>query len=241
MNKVKEFIATIIIFSCVQHQAISQVVVKVNDNTISFEENPRLNQVLDSIGLKQNWYWQSSKLFKLDSEYAEQKRDELLLQLNAITSDADSVEKLQTQIKGWKLATHMNAVIDYDLARYHRSSNPLFESGKYELVVTKRPTKLYVFGAVDQPTTIEYDNTVCIKNQLKQVNKTESADRNIVYAIQPNGKIREIPVAYWNHSCLQVMPGSQIFVPLAEHQWFEQNKRVNQLIAKLAVNRIVIE
>ncbi|GAA6185053.1 capsule biosynthesis GfcC family protein [Aliiglaciecola sp. NS0011-25] len=243
MNRLKSLFTVILFSFCINNYANSQVEVTVNGNILNFAENPRLNQVLESIALEQNWYWRASQLFKLDSDIAEKSRQELVKQLSVKSKVADSAtfNQLIKQIESWTLAQRIDIAIDYDLARFQLNHNPLFDDGKYRLTLSKRMTTLFIFGAVSQPSTIEYENNQCIENIVAQISKTESADANIVYAIQPDGVIRQLPVAYWNQKCHQVMPGTQLYIPLVESQWFADNSQLNQLIAELAVNRVVIE
>ncbi|GAB2678390.1 capsule biosynthesis GfcC family protein [Aliiglaciecola aliphaticivorans] len=243
MTRLIDLFKVTLLTLCISSYAHSQVEVTVNNRVLNFAENPRLTEVLESIDLKPNWYWPNTQLFKLDSNLAENKRIELIQKLENLSQDLDSSSqnKLIEQIKSWKLAQRINITIDYDFARFVLRYNPLFDDGKYSLIFRQRNPSLYLFGAVPQPKVLTYENNQCIENIVANIRKLDSAESSFIYAIQPDGVIRKLPIAYWNHDCQQVMPGSQIYVPLAESQWFSDNTQLNQLIAELAVNRTVIE
>ncbi|MEP4892434.1 MAG: capsule biosynthesis GfcC family protein [Aliiglaciecola sp.] len=243
MNRLKSIFKVTLLSLGFSSYVHSQVEVTVDNKVLSFVENPRLSQVLEPIDLKPNWYWRSAQLFKLDSDLAENNKRNLIDQLISVSQSNDStaLTPLISQIESWQLAQRIDIHIDYDLARFVLRYNPLFEDGKYELKLTKRQSSLFIFGAVSQPQTLAYENNQCIETIVAKIDKLEIADANFVYAIQPDGVIRKLPIAYWNQECQQVMPGSQLYIPLAEFQWFSENTQLNQLVAELAVNRIVIE
>ena len=56
--------------------------------------------------------------------------------------------------------------------------------------------------------------------------------------IQANGHVESIPTTEWNAKAVEIMPGSQLFIPFKQSYFGEDVKRINQIITTLAVNRV---
>ncbi|GAA0856128.1 capsule biosynthesis GfcC family protein [Aliiglaciecola litoralis] len=220
------------------------VEVTLNETDYSFGVNPRLSDVLAPVAFEEDWYWPASRLFKRSSNASEAMRSQViaLLAENGISESKykATYQSIINQIKNWQLADRITITIDYELARISAKHNPRVESGQYQLILSKRPSTLHVFGAVETPVEIIYQNNTCIEDVVSQMKLAEHADPSFVYLISPQGKVQKTPVAYWNKTCVLAMPGSMVYVPLQESAFFPSNNDVNQKVAELAVNRIAI-
>ena len=236
----KRLLSSLLLLANIQ-LCFAQVDISINDKNIIYDANPRLAEVLETVANDMPWYWPSAQLFKLKVTEVELQRQaliKLLEQNEGSDEQAIAHRTLMKQIKSWHLGDRISIKIDYDLARYSLNYNPRIENGKYLLTLSKRPTKLEVFGAVAAPISITYVENKCVKDLLNSITRLENADLNQVYIIAPTGKIDIAPVAYWNHHCVIPMPGSAIYIPLQENQWFEHAKIINQKVSSLALNRI---
>jgi hypothetical protein len=216
--------------------------VQISDNTYQFDGTPRLSSVLEPIAFDKNWYWPGAKLFMLNNSNINVAREQLITSLENIQKSSDNHDmeysKLIEQIKNWSLASRVNIVIDYDLARYSLKNNPVFEPGNYLLQLSEPPKYVKIFGAVSNPVNKEYQNNTCVHELLKNIAMSDQADKSIVYIIDGSGSVKKAPIAYWNRECVVPKRGAMIYVPLQEGQYFTQNNDLNKAIIHLAINRI---
>lgn len=228
------------LFSC---NVPANVHVLIDGKRYAYPANPRLADVLAPVALEGDWYWAGAGLYKLGDEYHSKDRKVIIKKLNELkVRNAERHSEYQSfiqQIESWQLVHRVDIDIDYELARIKISHNPRFENGDYLLNLSPRPDQIQVFGAIEESVELTYSNNTCIENYLKQLSKSNIASVDKVYVIQPNGKVFAVGAAYWNRECLLIMPGSQIYVPIAEHFYFNHIEELNWSIAKLSSNRIL--
>lgn len=222
--------------------APAEVKVSINDVLYSYDYEPRLLEVLSPIALNNDWYWPSAKLYRQDSEKAEEIRNNVIQGLSMLANNninsAKDYQSIIEQIKSWDLRQRVDIAIDFEYARFSLHANPKFESGDYMLSISDRPTSVYIFGAVVQPRPVAMQDNQCLRSVLKNVPKLDIADLNYIYLIAASGEIKKLPVAYWNHECAVAPPGAHIFVPLKESQWSKNVAQLNKTVASLAINRV---
>lgn len=219
--------------------AQADVELQINEKHYRFEENPRLSNVLSFVANQDDWYWPNAGLFRLDSNEFLIFKQQLINNLNNEESSISEIARnlLLKQINSWNLADRVAIDIDFDLARYNPKHNPIIEDGKYVLNLSKRGGQLFVFGAIKQEANLSYEENSCLSDVIGHVDKFEFADNSYVYVISPTGVISRAPVAYWNQQCTLVLPGSQIYIPVQENQFFPSIRKINEAVAQLAVNR----
>lgn len=217
--------------------------ININQQNFTFAEPPRLDQVLHNIAYADNWYWPAAKLFRLNTSNAITLRNDVLtklkfMQLSASDENAVLVGDLIKQIKNWQLADRVIINLDYDRAQTNPQLNPQFEQGQYQIDLVTRPNFFNVFGLVSQTLNISMKKDTCAHEYIA-ANLPELQNKDSVYLISADGQIDKIGIAYWNAACVDIMPGSQIFVPFDESQFFSDNQDLNNQIARLALNRIM--
>lgn len=216
----------------------AKVQIEINGVAYSYQNNPRLDEVLSPVVNQNNWYWPSAKLFKTDNAAIEAQRIALIKLLSSYgEKQRKEQQAIIDQIKNWHLADRVKIKIDFDLARFSLTNNPKFEDGSFVLTLSKRPNFLTLFGALPKPGTLPFPENKCVRDLLAHVDKLPNADHDHVYVISPNGNIDKVPIAYWNQLCFVPMPGSMVYVPLRENQWFTEATDINQQVAELAINR----
>ena len=220
----------------------ASVEISINESTYLFTTPPRLSDVLAPVALQKHWSWPASQLFSLDAAAVEQERSQLIELLAKEGRDntkyKSTFQSIINQLKSWQIAHRVAIPIDFELARYSLPNNPQFEAGSYQLLLSERPTSLYVFGAVSTPSNITYVNNQCLEDIMQTIVSAPFADSSFVYIISPQGKVQKAPIAYWNRQCILPMPGSTLYVPLRENTLFKAISNVNEDIATFAVNRI---
>lgn len=225
--------------------AHSQADIKVilNNNLYSYSVSPRLVEVLSPVAFDKQWYWPESKLFRSNTDYAQQLRTEIINLLKAEKANQESnnssYENIINQIGSWELADRIKVEIDFELARISAQHNPRLESGEYQLILSERPSNLYIFGAIEKPINTHYIDNTCVKDILSSLKFMHLADLSFIYIISPRGKVGKYGIANWNNECVLPMPGSTIYIPLQERLFSNQEKIINRKIVELATNRVV--
>ena len=222
----------------------ANVSIQLNKELYQFEHNPRLVEVLAKVATEKQWYWPAAALYRLDSSLAEQQRNNIieklkLIRLSLSEQHAARVTYLIEQIKLWQFADRVNVPIDFDAAQMNVNNNPRFENGSYRLDLILRPTTAQVIGLTTQSLSVDLTEAQCAHQYIHQL-VPNLANKDFAYLIQPNGVSIKIGIAYWNTNCVDIMPGSQIFLPLPESQFFHENRLLNEQIVALAKNRIVL-
>lgn len=224
--------------------ASSKAVVEVTINKIvyTYPTNPRLSDVLNPVARQEQWYWPESKIFRSDTTHSQEFRKQIIEKLSIESNENEryksTYQNIIKQIKSWELADRVPIKIDFELARISPIHNPRLEDGQFRIILSKRPTNLYVFGAVNNAFILPYNNNTCIEDIVSEITVSNYADKSYVYLISPQGKIEKSPIAYWNSQCTLPIPGYSLYVPLQESPFSQLHKIINTQILTLAVNRI---
>lgn len=225
--------------------AHSSVEIAINDTAYRYKNNPRLSEVLAPVAFLDSWYWPQSKLFRLNTKNAQALRSEVLNMLaqqkRSQNEHAALYENITQQLLSWEIADRVTVKIDFELSRISSAHNPRLDSAGFQLLLSKRPEHLYVFGALDNPQRIPYEDNTCIEQIMTQIKVSKIAHKSHLILISPQGNVSEAQTAYWNNECTLVMPVTMIYVPLQESLLSQQPNIINNKIAELAVNRIVAQ
>lgn len=226
--------------------AIAAVTVTINQEQYKFAHEPRLVEVLAPIAEQQNWYWPSAVLYEADDSQLEKTRQLLLNNLFALTKRyqtqspeiTQSLEQLHATVTSWHLSQRLPIKIDYDLARIVSASNPRLPHGNYILSLTPRKNTVQLFGAVNKTLNLPHLDHADVSKYIIDQTRTDLADKDYVMLIQADGRKITAPVAYWNKTHQEVMPGSQLFVPFKQSMFHSEFATINQQITALALNRL---
>ena len=221
----------------------AQVSVDINQQKFVYQMQPRLADVLRPVAYEQPWYWPAARLYRLNTNKVSELRSEIINKLKFIQADADKneatlVAALIEQITSWRLAERILINLDYELAQTKMERNPRFDNGEYKLELLTRPTDFMMFGAFKEPLTIPLNGEQCLHEYVHQA-IAELQNKDYVYLIKPNGEDEKIAVAYWNAGCVDVTPGSQIFLPFDESQFFGDMAKLNAQIIELTKHRLM--
>lgn len=224
--------------------AWAQVTILINKQPYEFTQPVRLSAVL-SIAANSDWYWPASGVFDLNDATAEREKEavlstirELLSRYEPQSASYQLLENLYAQVASWTVATRVKMPVSYNRARLFFEDNPQFQQGKYLLRLTGRPTVVHFSGAVAAPGAYKHSSNA-LYTVTNNVKNQPGADRSSVYVIAPNGNVSQRGIAYWNIDYAQLMPGSQVYVPIQEQLVGKTLDKLNQRIANLAVHRIL--
>lgn len=94
--------------------------------------------------------------------------------------------------------------------------NPEIETGDVA-IIPRQPATINVVGAVKAPCALLHSAQRDARQYLRDCPKTQAADPEQIYVIQPDGKVQPLGIALWNSSDPQaVAPGGTIYVPVRE-------------------------
>lgn len=225
--------------------SLAKVDLTINKTVYSYSTNPRLSDVLAPVAFQEPWYWPNTQLFRSNTTEAQELREQILAML-AIHSDENKKHQsiygsIVKQLENWEVADRVVIEIDYELSRISPKNNPLMENGVYQMLLSKRPTNIQVFGALNNELKLPYNDNTCVKDIISKIALSDYADKSYVYLISPQGQIEKSPIAYWNNKCIIPMPGSALFVPLQESLFSKAHSVINRDILALAVDRINIQ
>ncbi|MBU2979836.1 capsule biosynthesis GfcC family protein [Alteromonas sp. C1M14] len=224
----------------------ASVNVTVNGQQYRYINPVRLSLVLHTVGKNGQWYWPACAIYSTQTEAVEAQRQAILQDIDALAyalkptdEKAMALSALGRQIASWKLAKRLPVDIHFDAARLDASKNPMLQPGNYILSLRGRPQEVWVSGLVNTPGAYEYQNTMAPFEYAKGIERRADADPDYVYVISPRGEVSKQNIAYWGKSFSQVMPGSQIYVPLFSWLLSPDVDELNRKIAELAVHRVL--
>jgi len=222
------------------------VSVMVNKQTYQFDRPIRLSSVLSIVADNGDWYWPTASAFDLTNPTAEREKEMALSQIRQLLvsfdKDSDTHKALQNlfeQVSSWTVSTRIHMPISYNRARLFFEDNPMFQPGKYWIRLNGRPNVVHFSGAVIKPGAYQHQSDTSIYTAAHTVKKAVDADRSVVYVIDPMGNIEEKGIAYWNLDFAQLMPGSQVYVPISSELFSNKLKQLNERVAALAVHRVL--
>ena len=96
--------------------------------------------------------------------------------------------------------------------------------------------------SVSDGTTFAERGQACHRTSVLHANWTSctvTAQQQQREAVDPMGNIEEKGIAYWNLDFGQLMPGSQVYVPISSELFSNKLKQLNERVAALAVHRVL--
>jgi len=221
----------------------ANVTLHINNQQFDYVDAPSMVEVLSPVAQSADWYWPASKLFRLKTTNLEAERDSLLAQLEQLKVNASDKAKqeitaLQYFVRQWQLAERIVIPIDYDRARLESSFNPSFEPGSYLMQLSRRPTTVTFWGALQNSVTLYHKGVTPVAEYLTALTFSEYADRQNVVILQPDGRVQTVGIAAWNNQFSEVMPGATVFVPFSFGIFDAELQQLNERLLALAVNRI---
>lgn len=242
-----KFVAGIfLLLGLLSARALAVVDVQINQLQFSYPEPVRLAQVLAPVSGSSDWYWPASAIYKSDDDSAEQLRNQVLNQIVALKAQRDPSEAsyqalsaIEEQVSLWTLATRVVRTINYDAARLDPKQNPMLDHGRYMIRIMPRPDSVHLAGAVMRAGSYAHKSQTSTPDYLASISKLEGAEHDFVYVVTPFGEVNRVGIAYWNGTYNQLMPGSQVIVPVFSSIFTPSLTQFNESLAQLAVHRVL--
>lgn len=236
----------LLLSTSVFNTVMASVTVTMKQKQYVFTHEPHLINVLAPVAEQENWYWPSAILYQKEDSQLEKTRKLLLNNITTLIKRYQkeepeivmSLEQLQATITQWHLARRLPTKIDYDLARISAAANPKLPMGDYILYLSPRMNTVQLFGAVNRTTNVPHQPYADVSEYITPNILTDLADNDSLMLIQADGRKISVPIAYWNKTHQEVMPGSQIFVPFKQSLLKPEFATINQQIMALALNRV---
>lgn len=224
----------------------NMVSIMINKQTYQFDRPIRLSSVLSIVADNGDWYWPSASAFDLSNPEAERQKEIALSEIRTLLTQFDedsethaALKNLYEQVASWTVSTRIDMPISYNRARLFFEDNPMFQPGKYWIRLNGRPNVVHFSGAVVKPGAYQHQSDTSVYTAVHTVKKAVDADRSHVYVIDPMGDIKEKGIAYWNIDFAQIMPGSQVYVPISSELFSDKLEQLNKRVAALAVHRVL--
>lgn len=173
---------------------------------------------------------------------AEQQHQALLARLTGIAGqesgdDAAAINALRQQLQALKVTGRQRINLDPDTVRVTEGGNPPLE-GDYRLWLPAKPTTVTVMGLVSSPGIKPFTPGRDAASYLDEQSLLSGAERSYAWIIYPDGRTQQAPVGYWNKRHVEPMPGSIIFVGVADHFWTKRYDDLNVDMVRSLTQRI---
>jgi hypothetical protein len=244
-------VASLFISSSQLQAAAPEVIVQVqteSEQWMAYAEPPRLTQIFSQLEDVSKVYWPAAALFATNRPVIEHKRRAVLQQLQRLEQHWQqenqaayvvSLQSLTQQMTEWQLAYRVPVVVDYDLARILPEHNPRLDPGQYHLLLPTRSESIRVLGQVPYERLLLHRGASSVNAYLNELTSVRDHNPSWVYVIQASGQLDKVGVAYWNKQHYELMPGSQLFIPMADSMLPGDFRSLNQDIAELLVHRML--
>ncbi|EGN3553473.1 capsule biosynthesis GfcC family protein [Escherichia coli] len=151
--------------------------------------------------------------------------------------DAAAINALRQQIQALKVTGRQKINLDPDIVRVAERGNPPLQ-GNYTLWVGPPPSTVTLFGLISRPGKQPFTPGRDVASYLSDQSLLSGADRSYAWVVYPDGRTQKAPVAYWNKRHVEPMPGSIIYVGLADSVWSETPDALNADILQTLTQRI---
>lgn len=159
------------------------------------------------------------------------------LAADSSADDAAAINALRQQIQALKVTGRQKINLDPDIVRVAERGNPPLQ-GNYTLWVGPPPSTVTLFGLISRPGKQSFTPGRDVASYLSDQSLLSGADRSYAWVVYPDGRTQKAPVAYWNKRHVEPMPGSIIYVGLADSVWSETPDALNADILQTLTQRI---
>lgn len=222
-----------------------------NPGHINVKPGARLLDVISSAQPNAESYWLGAAWLhrSLEDQQARLKAGVLfdlkLLQRGALldgkSTRAALSASLYEQVERLHVTGRQVAVLDPIAVEVGFARNALLDDGD-RLIYPARPSTVEILGAVAQPCHVPYRALLEVRDYARQCPILDDAERDFLWLIQPDGKIRRVGVAAWNREeGIVAAPGSRILVPIRNDDLEIPTPELNQQLAEFLATQPLAE
>lgn len=223
----------------------SAIEIEYLGNTIRYDGNPKLSDVLSRLILSRDFYWHNASLFDINDTQALLLKREILGELDQLLSKTGSktqkyhtLSTLRQQISQWRVATKLPVELDYDLIRVKDDLDRRLDDGKYFLHLPFREYHVTLLGAVKDSKKLPHLAASSVDSYFDDasIELLDYVETSMVFVIHPNGNVKKATLSLHTQEHIEVPPAGFIYVPIRELPFDNTNTELNQKIARLAGN-----
>lgn len=150
---------------------------------------------------------------------------------------SDTINMVLHQLMAVRVTGRQFVNLDLDWLNIHPEANYVLE-GDYSLYLRKRDKTVTLMGAINGAGTLRWEPQRTVSTYLKGHNRLPGADLNQVMLIDPDGKVRVAPTAYWNEHYMEAEPGSVIWVGFSSDSLPDKDPELGRDIISVLRHRI---
>ncbi|WP_139685870.1 capsule biosynthesis GfcC family protein [Vibrio tasmaniensis] len=234
--------------------------------TLEYKADVRMLQVLDDANSSFNansgigYFPLSAQLFdKANTEAIEAKKRNVLNQLEAFAIEEPEANLVRQQLTSFQYLNRVFIELDRNAVISQSDKNPLLVSSsnleqslnlkktsatqartqRFSLYLPQRPTSIQLMGAMKESVTMNLIEHGTLNDYLDAFPNGfigESADKSVVYVVQPDGVVQTIQFAYWNEQPVYLAPGAIVF--MAFYSLPSEYSTLNQDIVDLLRHKV---
>lgn len=190
----------------------------------SFQEGTRLHDVLLPAQVNPKAYLLGAAWLHTPLRNAQERLklgilfDLATVKSNALQDDdtnlAALAERLIDKVQAMPVTGRKVAQLDPVRVELNRGDNPFLSNGDV-LVYPPRPSTVSVVGAVLRECELAYQPLQSAISYLKSCPRDPGANADLLFVIQPDGRVFQEGIALWNESkSVTPAPGAHIYVPV---------------------------
>ena len=190
----------------------------------SFQEGTRLHDVLLPAQVNPKAYLLGAAWLHTPLRNAQERlKLGVLFDLATVKSNALQDDETELAVLAGRLIDKVQAMpvtgrrmaqLDPVRVELNRGDNPYLSNGDV-LLYPLRPNTVKVVGAVISECELAYQPLQTASGYLKNCPRDPGADRDVLFVIQPDGRVFQEGVALWNETkSVPPAPGARIYVPV---------------------------
>ncbi|MCC5519730.1 hypothetical protein BCT19_23685 [Vibrio splendidus] len=181
----------------------------------------------------------------------EAKKRNVFNQLDAFSVEEPEAKLVKQQLASFQYLNRVFIELDRNAVISQSDKNPLLVSSSntnkpsasqtqaFSLYLPQRPTSIQFMGVMKDSVTmnlIEHGTLNDYLDALPNGFVGESADKSVVYVVQPDGVVQTIQYAYWNEQPVYLAPGAIVF--MAFYSLPSEYSTLNQDIVDLLRHKV---
>ncbi|WP_034911425.1 capsule biosynthesis GfcC family protein [Erwinia sp. 9145] len=247
MKKITLLLAGIPLCASLSAHAQSQVTVYLPGQTVVVSNAQNLAQLVTNPALAGKTWWPGTVIAERQATaVAVQQQQQLLARLKgwsaALRADNDGekaarVDNIYQQVAAVKVTGRQTADLDPDRVRIQPQANRRLE-GEYSLYTLTKPTTLTMVGLLTDSGKTSWQPGRSVRDYVNDRERLAGAERNNAVLIGPDGKVSEVPIAYWNRRHVEPEAGSIIYLGFSSWSLPGEYADLNQQIVSVLTHRI---
>ena len=223
--------------------AAGQVTVHAAQGSATLDNVQDLAQLTTQPALIDNVWWRGAVMAERGaSAVAQQQRQQTLADLRAWQTQtsgdrAAAIGEVLRQLSAVNVTGRQFISLDPDWIRLHPDANRRLE-GSYDLWLTPEPDSVWLMGALHGAGKVRWQPGQTVRGYLEGHAHLSGAENSYATVISPSGETQRVPVAYWNHRHVEVLPGSTIWLGFSSWSQPDGYDDLNKRMISVLTHRV---